>query len=62
MKRFLRDESGATTIEYSLIATFMAVGLIVAVPIMSSDVRDALVRVAGQVVSASPQSEPSETN
>jgi pilus assembly protein Flp/PilA len=36
MKKFLKDESGATAIEYALIAAFMGVMLIVAVPILSS--------------------------
>jgi pilus assembly protein Flp/PilA len=30
LKRFLENESGATAIEYALIATFLAVALVVA--------------------------------
>jgi pilus assembly protein Flp/PilA len=46
VKRFLRDDSGATAIEYSLIATFMAIALIAAVPVLSSGVTDLLADLA----------------
>lgn len=42
MKHFLRDDSGATAIEYSLIAAIMAVALIAAFPAISSGVKSAL--------------------
>lgn len=32
ISRWMRDESGATSIEYSLIAAFIGLGLIVVVP------------------------------
>jgi pilus assembly protein Flp/PilA len=32
MNKFLKDESGATAIEYGLIASFMAVCLVAALP------------------------------
>ena len=41
MKGLLRDESGATAIEYSLIAAILAIGLIAAVPILGSGVEGA---------------------
>jgi pilus assembly protein Flp/PilA len=47
--RFLRDESGATAIEYSLIATIMAVGLIAAMPVLSTGIRAAFTTLAGNL-------------
>jgi pilus assembly protein Flp/PilA len=38
LNRFVHDESGATAIEYSLIAALMAVALIVAVPTLGSGI------------------------
>jgi pilus assembly protein Flp/PilA len=49
VKRFLRDESGASAIEYSLIATFMAVGLIAAFPVLSSGINSLFERLAGNL-------------
>jgi pilus assembly protein Flp/PilA len=36
MNKFLKDESGATAIEYGLIASLMAVCLIAAMPLITS--------------------------
>jgi pilus assembly protein Flp/PilA len=36
--RFCRDESGATAIEYGLIATIMAVGLVTALSSMKNEI------------------------
>jgi pilus assembly protein Flp/PilA len=47
--RFLRDESGATAIEYSLIASIMAVGLIAAMPVLSSSIQTAFTTLAGNL-------------
>jgi pilus assembly protein Flp/PilA len=47
--RFLRDESGATAIEYSLIAAIMAVGLIAAVPVLSLGIQTAFTTLAGNL-------------
>jgi pilus assembly protein Flp/PilA len=38
MKKFLNDESGATAIEYGLIAAAMGLALITAMPFISSAV------------------------
>lgn len=47
--RFVRDESGATAIEYSLIAALMAVALIAAVPVLSGGITTAFTNIAGQL-------------
>ena len=47
MARFIRDESGATAIEYSLIAALIAVGLIAALPIMGTGIQTAFTAIAG---------------
>jgi pilus assembly protein Flp/PilA len=39
MKRFWTDQNGATAIEYALIAVFMGVMLIAAMPILSNAIR-----------------------
>jgi pilus assembly protein Flp/PilA len=36
MNKFLKDESGATAIEYGLIASFMAVCLVAALPFITT--------------------------
>jgi pilus assembly protein Flp/PilA len=36
MNKFLKDESGATAIEYGLIASFMAVCLVAALPLITA--------------------------
>jgi pilus assembly protein Flp/PilA len=36
MTKFIRDESGATAIEYGLIASFMAVCLVAALPLLTT--------------------------
>jgi pilus assembly protein Flp/PilA len=48
LKRFVKDESGATAIEYGLIATFIAVAIIAAVTLVGTD----LVGVFNQVAAA----------
>jgi len=47
--RFVRDESGATAIEYSLIAALMAVALIAAVPVLSSGIATSFTNIAAQL-------------
>jgi pilus assembly protein Flp/PilA len=39
MKKFFKDEAGATAIEYALIAAFMGVMLIAAVPVLSGAIK-----------------------
>ncbi len=49
MKSFLRDESGATAIEYSVIAALMGLALIAAVPLLSSGVKENFANIAGML-------------
>ena len=49
VKQLLRDESGATAIEYSLIAAILAIGLIAAVPILGSGVEGAFQTIAAHL-------------
>lgn len=44
--RFLRDESGATAIEYGLIAALIAVVIIAAVTTLGTNIRGNFTRVA----------------
>jgi pilus assembly protein Flp/PilA len=39
--RFMKDESGATAIEYALIAAIIGVGLITALQLLRNDITDA---------------------
>ena len=48
LKRFAKNDSGATAIEYGLIATFIAVAIIAAVTLVGTD----LVGVFNQVAAA----------
>ncbi len=47
--RFVQDESGATAIEYSLIAALMAVALIAAVPVLASGILVAFTNIAAHL-------------
>ena len=38
MQKFLTDESGATALEYTLIMTLMAIGLLTAMPLLTEGV------------------------
>ena len=49
LNRFVRNESGATAIEYSLIAAILAIGLIAAVPILGSGVEGAFQTIAAHL-------------
>lgn len=50
VKQLLRDESGATAIEYSLIAAMMAVGLIAGFPVLSTAIEGAFSAIAANLV------------
>lgn len=39
--RFMKDQSGATAIEYALIAAIIGVGLITALQLLKNDITDA---------------------
>lgn len=45
MRRFLRDESGATAIEYSLIGTLVSLAIIGVVTILAGNLSDIFVNV-----------------
>jgi pilus assembly protein Flp/PilA len=50
--RFVRDESGATAIEYGLIAALIAVGIIAAATTLGSSLSDIFNRISGKLNSA----------
>ncbi len=47
--RFLRDESGATAIEYGLIASLIAVAIIVAVKTAGSNLTNTFTKVSNNL-------------
>lgn len=47
--RFAKDESGATAIEYGLIAALIAVAIITAVTTLGSNLDGLFTRIAGQL-------------
>jgi pilus assembly protein Flp/PilA len=49
-KQFLRDESGATAIEYGLIAALIAVVIITAVTAVGTNLQGTFNTVAGKVL------------
>ena len=49
LNRFVRDDAGATAIEYSLIAALMAVALIAAVPILASGIKTSFSSIAANL-------------
>ena len=52
--RFLRDESGATAIEYGLIAALISVGIITAVGLLGDALTDSFTGTADSVAAALP--------
>nr|WP_233341673.1 Flp family type IVb pilin [Robiginitomaculum antarcticum] len=52
MKSFVADESGATAIEYGLIAALIAVGIIAAGGLLGNTLADQFNSIAGEVESA----------
>lgn len=51
MRKFLHDETGATAIEYGLIASFMAVCLVAAVPKITSALSGKFTTIATNITS-----------
>ena len=49
LKRFLRDETGATSIEYSVIATGISIGIIVAVTTIGTQLKATFVSITSQL-------------
>jgi pilus assembly protein Flp/PilA len=52
--RFVRDESGATAIEYGLIAALIAVAIITAATTLGTDLSDLFGRISGKLKTAAP--------
>lgn len=46
VKRFLNDESGATAIEYGLIAALISIGIITAATTIGTDIKAVFTKVA----------------
>lgn len=52
MKRFVKDESGATAIEYGLIAALIAVGIITAAQLLGSQISATFEQVRAAMAAA----------
>lgn len=52
MKKFFKDESGATAIEYGLIAALVGVGIIAALQNLRSDLQNTFGAVSTELQSA----------
>ncbi|AZV95458.1 Flp family type IVb pilin [Bordetella sp. J329] len=50
--RFLKDEDGATAIEYGLIAGLIAIAIIAALTTLGTDLSDLFERISGKVTAA----------
>ncbi|MGV8955871.1 MAG: Flp family type IVb pilin, partial [Cypionkella sp.] len=50
--RFAQDESGATAIEYGLIAALISVGIIVAVTALGNSLGNTFTKISGQLNTA----------
>jgi pilus assembly protein Flp/PilA len=55
IRKFLRDESGATAIEYGLIAALVAVAIIVALQALGSSLDGLFTTVSTKVDAVKPQ-------
>jgi pilus assembly protein Flp/PilA len=51
LQRLLKDQSGATAIEYALIASFMGIALIAVMPVLATAITGKFVSLAGHVSS-----------
>jgi pilus assembly protein Flp/PilA len=52
LSRFVSDESGATAIEYGLIAALIAVGIIAAATTLGGSLSDLFARISGKLNTA----------
>lgn len=52
LKRFIQDESGATAIEYGLIAALISVSLIAGYSAIASDLETQFTNTAGEIQTA----------
>jgi pilus assembly protein Flp/PilA len=55
LSRYLKDESGATAIEYALIAGLIAVGMILGATALGDQLGDEFDTIAGEVANASSE-------
>jgi pilus assembly protein Flp/PilA len=53
LTRLLKDDSGATAIEYALIASFMGIALIAAMPLLAGAITGKFSSLAGHISSGS---------
>ncbi|MCA0433817.1 MAG: Flp family type IVb pilin [Proteobacteria bacterium] len=53
MKKFFKDESGATAIEYGLIAAAMGLALVAVMPLLATAITDTFTTLAGGISSGS---------
>ena len=60
VNRFIKDESGATAIEYGLIAALIAVALIGGATTLGESINEKFDTVAGELDGAGPESGGSE--
>jgi pilus assembly protein Flp/PilA len=51
--RFMNDESGATAIEYALIASAMALALVATMPTLGNVIKNKFVGIGGNITSGS---------
>ena len=51
MKKFINDESGATAIEYGLIAAAMGLALVAAMPTLATNLKTKMLNLGGHVAS-----------
>jgi pilus assembly protein Flp/PilA len=49
MKKFITDESGATAIEYGLIAAAMGLALVAAMPSLATNVKAKMLNLGGHI-------------
>ncbi|MBI1262093.1 MAG: Flp family type IVb pilin [Rhizobiales bacterium] len=54
LKSFVKNESGATAIEYGLIAALIAVAIITAVTTMGTDLAALFTGISGKLTAATP--------
>ncbi|MBK1696277.1 Flp family type IVb pilin [Rhodovibrio salinarum] len=52
--KFARNDSGATAIEYALIAALIAVGIVTAATTLGTDISGLFTTVSGELTSATP--------
>jgi pilus assembly protein Flp/PilA len=53
--RFVKDESGATAIEYGLIAALIGVGIITAASTLGGEIKNTFDKISGELQTANSQ-------